>query len=173
MKIEHLFATHCANCDADLSRSEYENYLTSAGMMCSSACKDAWVLETQSDKLYLGGSGGQTRPNRSTKVYTANRDLWTIAFKPFWEQDIFGYGMQHYSNDVFLVRPFQYGCPDCEVNREHACLRQAPNFRYHPTGLELHWYKYPFRSVEANQRLITLGEIVHVVNHCIESLLGD
>lgn len=50
-----------------------------------------------------------------------------------------------YENDLFMINPYFWGEDDdlCEI----------PNFLYKPTGLEIRWYKYPFRDSYMNQNL--------------------
>ena len=50
-----------------------------------------------------------------------------------------------YENDLFAINPYYWG-----DNEE---LSNIPNFLYKPTGLEIRWYKYPFRDSYMNQNL--------------------
>ena len=71
-----------------------------------------------------------------------------------------------YENDTFCVYPFWWGDDDNleEVNKA--------NFIYKPTGLEIEWYKYPFRSSYMNQDL-TRDELKHVFEMCYQSIVRD
>jgi len=58
----------------------------------------------------------------------------------------------------------------CE-NHSHdeECPLVKPNFVFKPTGLEVQWYKYPFRDSYSNMR-ISKEEIAEVVLVCLNSL---
>lgn len=57
-----------------------------------------------------------------------------------------------------------------EYSHAADCKLEVPNFVYKPTGLELHWYKYPFRGTTANQRVESYDVLCEMVKHCVCSL---
>lgn len=69
--------------------------------------------------------------------------------------------LEGFENDVFSVFPYYWG-DDFE-------LSDIPNFTYKPTGLQISWYKYPFRSSYMNQN-ISFSELEEILVHCSESL---
>jgi len=46
----------------------------------------------------------------------------------------------------------------------------GPNFIFHPSGFNMEWYKYPWRSTEMSENL-SIGEIKRIWRLCIEHLL--
>lgn len=66
-----------------------------------------------------------------------------------------------FNNDTFLVRPYYWG------EDEYIC--SLPNFVYKPTGLEIQWYKWPFRDSYMNQE-ITIKQFKEIISKCAESL---
>lgn len=71
-----------------------------------------------------------------------------------------------YENDVFCILPFWWGDED---NLEEL---DKPNFLYKPTGLEIEWYKYPFRSSYMNQDL-SIEELRYIFERCYQSIVRD
>ena len=119
-------------------------------------------------------------PGKGAKVgrkqYFLNGDLvmspeWFVLMK-LSETDDWGFTNMEaykndrggYENDVFAIRAYYWG-DDVEE-----CAR--PNFRYKPTGLEIRWYKHPFRSGQMSQKLDET-EIRKIWRKCIESVIGN
>lgn len=71
-----------------------------------------------------------------------------------------------YENSIFAINPYWWG--DDENVEE--CER--PNFFYKPTGLEIRWYKYPFRDSYMNQE-ITAEQLKNIWTHCAQSVAGQ
>ena len=67
----------------------------------------------------------------------------------------------NFSNMVFELRPYYWG-DDPEI-------AELPNFVYHPTRLQISWYKYPFRDSYANY-LPDLEEFKEILKKCEESM---
>ena len=68
----------------------------------------------------------------------------------------------YFENDLFVIRPYYWG--------ESQVIREKPNFVFKPTGLEIQWYKYPFRDAYLNQE-VSFSEFEDMVKQCRESLL--
>jgi hypothetical protein len=95
----------------------------------------------------------------------------------------FGYGAD-YANSVFTLRPY-YGGPctcgwddaeDGELEPPSAmtghtprCAIELPNFRHHASGLELRWYKWIGRDMEAN-RTVSPSEWQTIMRDCFASV---
>ena len=69
--------------------------------------------------------------------------------------------MEGFENDVFSIFPYYWG--------EDDELSHAPNFIYKPTGLEMSWYKYPFRGAYMNQD-ITFSQLEEIITLCTKSI---
>lgn len=69
-----------------------------------------------------------------------------------------------FNNDTFLVRPYYWG------EDEYIC--SLPNFVYKPTGLEIQWYKWPFRDSYINQEM-PLQQFEQIIEHCLNSVRKD
>lgn len=52
------------------------------------------------------------------------------------------------------------------------CPYLLPNFLHKPSGLELNWYKYPFRAAHSN-REFTAQEFLKIIAECLDSLPED
>ena len=63
-------------------------------------------------------------------------------------------------SETFEVHPY---------NWDFFNTSSAPNFIYHPTGLEIRWYKYPLRDSYSNQEL-TYNQLEDILRKCEESL---
>lgn len=70
-----------------------------------------------------------------------------------------------YENDTFCIYPFWWD----DDNEEEV---NKPNFIYKPTGFEIEWYKYPFRSAYMNQDL-SRDELILIFAKCFESIMED
>lgn len=70
--------------------------------------------------------------------------------------------IEPFDNDVFSIRSYWWG-------DEEAPEATLPNFLHKPSGLEIRWYKYPFRDSYSN-RAFTSGELSTIVDECIKSL---
>lgn len=68
-----------------------------------------------------------------------------------------------YEDEVFAIRPYWWGDDDSEEV-------DAPNFLYKPTGLEIRWYKYPFRDSYMNQEL-SADEVLAIFNAVAKHLI--
>lgn len=71
------------------------------------------------------------------------------------------YGI-NYQNSAFMMHRYCW----CEKEECQWCNGEEPNFRHFKTGLEVWWYKYIGRSMEAN-RLIDLHLIKRILDDCI------
>lgn len=67
----------------------------------------------------------------------------------------------YFENEVFILRPYYWG--DSEE------ISKKPNFVFKPTGLEISWYKYPFRDSYANMP-ISRKELMEIIDQCKKSL---
>ena len=67
----------------------------------------------------------------------------------------------NYSNMTFEIRPYYWG--------DDPNIAELPNFVYHPTGLKISWYKYPFRDAYANY-LPEIEEFKVIMKKCEESM---
>lgn len=68
-----------------------------------------------------------------------------------------------YENDIVLINPYYWGNDDA--------IADLPNFVYKPTGLEISWYKYPFRDSYMNQEL-TDKELKQIWRECCNLIRG-
>jgi hypothetical protein len=118
--------------------------------------------------LIFGNSRGE---------YELPREEWQERFVEFLERigcDYHGYadpnrkkdgGWINYrgglSSRKFDIYPYYWGEDDKEAAK--------PNFIYHPTGLEIQWYKYPLRGSYSNQK-ITYEELCEILKDCEQSL---
>lgn len=66
-----------------------------------------------------------------------------------------------HENEVVRVMSYYWG-DDVERSR-------LPNFIHKPTGLEIQWYKYPFRDSYASKQ-ITPKEWADIIDDCIASV---
>lgn len=84
----------------------------------------------------------------------------------------FGYGV-NFENDAFVMRRFYWGDCDCgsdENDEPHkpTCSLERPNFLHKRTGLEIRWYKWIGRDMEAKpETIIDWGAIW---TECMESI---
>jgi TPR repeat protein len=69
-----------------------------------------------------------------------------------------------YENSVFAIRSYYWG-----GDKEVAAI---PNFEYKPTGLEIEWYKYPFRESYMSQEL-NEAEIRKIWRACADSVMEN
>lgn len=75
---------------------------------------------------------------------------------------------------LFEIRPYYWGDCDCgidedstEEHKEHCSLLKH-NFVHNPSGLELDWYKYPFRDSYTNLEISTM-ELRKIFHECAEA----
>ena len=105
--------------------------------------------------------------------FQLDRDMWTEVFRPIFDKMVF-FDSESFENDVFKVHPYFWG--DCTCDEEAGvtpeCPAHRPNFVYKPTGLEVMWYKHPFRDSYANQAL-TREQVEAVVSACLATLEED
>lgn len=145
------------------------------------------------------------------KSYALDRDFQEMFVEALYEIGIDGYGeymrdslgdndclskeyedfydnYSGYENDVFYIRPYNWGGEyfDCNCGLDDivdekgldryslgfhskGCDAWETNFYYKPTGLKIVWYKYPLRSAVSNQELDekTLRAIMY---HCKKSV---
>lgn len=75
-----------------------------------------------------------------------------------------------FENEVFAIFPYYWGDCTCGDERNHKadCFIVKPNFLYKPTGLTIHWYKYPLRDSYSNQK-INLTGFKRIISACIQS----
>lgn len=67
-----------------------------------------------------------------------------------------------YTNDVFIVRAYDWGDNDYEL----------PNFQY--PGINIYWYKYSCRGLTAyTDDDLTLDYLTNMLNDCIAALRKD
>ena len=66
-----------------------------------------------------------------------------------------------YENATFLIRPYYWG--------DDPKIAEKPNFVYKPTGLEISWYKYPFRDAYSSERL-NYHELNVILEECERSI---
>lgn len=105
-----------------------------------------------------------------------DREIWQDTFWKYFDIDEFDYHCYYmkseddpdhttdrggYKNDVFTINPYYWG--------EDENIMSEPNFIYKPTGLEIQWYKYPFRDAYLNQD-ISLDEAKKIWEDCIKSM---
>jgi len=111
---------------------------------------------------------GQMLFGNSTEEYSVPREKWMDG--PFQilidainektgEKD-YGYA-PHFSNDFFIIRPYYWGEDENEM--------ELPNFEVPSENFSLTWYKYPFRSSYASEKL-TPKRWNDLVQKCIKSL---
>jgi hypothetical protein len=84
-------------------------------------------------------------------------------------KDYWGGYIPEFKNDTFEIRGYYWGDCDCEEDHVDDCPCVLPNFVHKKTGLELSWYKYPFRDSYSNLPL-TEELMSKIVEDCIESL---
>jgi hypothetical protein len=112
---------------------------------------------------------GQMLFGNSTEEYSVPREKWMGG--PFQilidainektgEKD-YGYA-PHFSNDFFIIRPYYWG----DEEDEEAI---KPNFEIPSENFRLTWYKYPFRSSYASEKL-TPKRWNSIIQKCIKSL---
>ena len=111
--------------------------------------------------LFFGNSRGPFHIDRSWEAEMGM--LFEAA-----DLDMYGYADRDvaterggFENDVFHIEPYYWG--------DDEDIMDEPNFRYKPTGFELHWYKYPLRDSYCNKN-ITYGEYCDMIEKCIASL---
>jgi hypothetical protein len=111
---------------------------------------------------------GQMIFGNPTQEYKVPRESWMNG--PFQilidaitektgEKD-YGY-TPHFSNDFFIMRPYYWGDEEEEM--------ELPNFEVPSENFKLTWYKYPFRSSYASEKL-TPKRWNEIIQKCIESL---
>lgn len=66
-----------------------------------------------------------------------------------------------FSNNFFIIRPYYWGDEEDEM--------KLPNFEIPSKNFRLYWYKYPFRSSTANEKL-TPNSWNDLIQKCIRSL---
>lgn len=66
-----------------------------------------------------------------------------------------------YESNVFILNPYYWG--------EDDGIAELPNFVYKPNGLEIQWYKYPFRDSYTNHT-ISLERAEKIFARCLEDL---
>ena len=112
---------------------------------------------------------GQMLFGNPTEEYPVPRESWMSG--PFQilmdaitektgEKD-YGY-TPHFSNDFFIIRPYWWGDEEDEE-------ASKPNFEVPSENFSLTWYKYPFRSSYASEKL-TPKRWNDLVQKCIKSL---
>jgi hypothetical protein len=112
---------------------------------------------------------GQMLFGNPTEEYSVPRENWVSG--PFQilidaitektgEKKDYGYA-PHFSNDFFTILPYYWGYEEDEMNK--------PNFVIPSENFRLYWYKYPFRSSTANEKL-TPKRWNYLVQKCIKSL---
>ena len=69
-----------------------------------------------------------------------------------------------FEDEVICIRPFDWGYDEDPVRASR------PNFLFKPSGFNMEWYKYPWRSPEMSENL-SLGEIRRIWRLCIDHLL--
>jgi len=81
----------------------------------------------------------------------------------------FGYGA-HYENDVFAMRPQYWGDCDCGDDERHkpTCSLELPNFLHKQSGLEVRWYKWIGRDMEA--KIPEGADLQTIFSECLASL---
>ncbi len=72
-----------------------------------------------------------------------------------------------YHNEIFDIRPYYY---DTFYDEKQKVIPQR-NFEFRPDGLEMTWYKYPWRAASSNKE-ISRRYIEDVYRRCIESVLA-
>ena len=104
-----------------------------------------------------------------------DRRQWEDVFWKYFEDyfDYHGYYMKEkedpehtterggYENDVFLIEPYFWG--------EDEEIAEKPNFVFKHTGIEVQWYKYPFRDAYCNEK-VSLREADMMFKICAESM---
>lgn len=94
--------------------------------------------------------------------FPLNRGTWDKAFQALWAvNDDWCYWEK--DTPEFTIFPYWWGdctcgCPenpDGDEVEDHkaTCKLVRPNFVYKPLGLEINWYKYPFRDSYANRKI--------------------
>jgi len=103
-----------------------------------------------------------------TEEYSVPREKWmggpfqiliAAITEKTGEKD-YGY-TPHFSNDFFTMRPYYWGDEEDEMDK--------PNFEIPSENFRLTWYKYPFRSSYASEKL-TPKRWNDLVQKCIKSL---
>ena len=84
-------------------------------------------------------------------------DGYGIVPREMWDDKARGYDC-----DLFSISPYYWGDDEDEAEK--------PNFVYKPTGLEIQWYKYPFRDSYSNKK-ITPEELQIILKECAERYL--
>ena len=69
-----------------------------------------------------------------------------------------------FEDDTICIRPYDWGGDDDPVRASR------PNFLFKPSGFNMEWYKYPWRSPEMSENL-SLGDIRRIWRLCIDHLL--
>jgi hypothetical protein len=62
---------------------------------------------------------------------------------------------------VFILRPYYWGDDESKAD--------LPNFVYKPEGIEISWYKYPFRDAYCSKNINEAG-FVDMLAECEKSL---
>lgn len=66
-----------------------------------------------------------------------------------------------FENNTFSLNPYYWG--------DDEQLQEEPNFVYKPTGLEIQWYKWPFRDAYSNKEF-TREDLEKALRECMLSL---
>ncbi len=111
---------------------------------------------------------GQMLFGNSTEEYSVPRESWMggpfqiliSAIEEKTGEKDYGY-TPHFSNDFFIIRPYYCGDEEDEMDK--------PNFEVPSENFRLTWYKYPFRSSYASEKL-TPKRWNDLVQKCIKSL---
>ena len=111
---------------------------------------------------------GQMLFGNPTEEYSVPRESWiegpfqilidTITEKTGVKN--FGY-TPNFSNDFFTIRSYYWGEDENEM--------ELPNFEVPSENFKLTWYKYPFRSSYANEKL-TPKRWNDIIQKCLKSL---
>ena len=87
---------------------------------------------------------------------------WEVEEKEKYHSQFYGStDVYDFSNDFFIIRPYYWGEDEEEMDK--------PNFEVPSENFRLSWYKYPFRSSYASEKL-TPKRWNDLVQKCIKSL---